>query len=438
MNFIISFEFISLIVTIAIIMVTKLHKRLICFVLRTTKISLPPRDKDLELIRELKKQKDYKATGLVRSCTVMEYLEAIKDENIMDLDLIVFFYTACFLNILTIEIYKFIIGHKAYSEKIEQGVTDDTVTSSFTFITIIYILYVQYKQTFSKGFRSWDAKLFYGLFVIFIGLFGLMYYFNFDQYIVSIDYSKTCSFLNNRYEKVLTEAGTIKDHVFCTTTSLKVFYTIVNATIMAFLFRPCCRISYFDNIIISEEKTFEEQSSLKSMSILCKLKVIITAFLLFVFINALFKNQILKTFSITDYDYKLYIIPLFLLLEVSTNFFLIKYYSNLFHLRNYYEMIDFCNNPVDKALPFLKHRMSNNNIFFWECFINIFDLTFLPSILYLFYINRSGLLFDNKPEMDTFLESFSYLFLTVLVIAKSIFSTGYLIYLQNSNKRILI
>jgi hypothetical protein len=439
MNFILSIEFISLIVIIALTMLFKLHKRLISLVLYSVKIFLPPGQSDFDMIKELKRQKNNPASGIMRSCSVMEYLDGAKDENLMDIDLIVFFYTACFLNIICVEVYKGIVGYSNYMENITNGTTDDTVTSSFAFITIIYVIFAQYKQTFRKGFWAYDAKVFYGLFVTFLMMIGSMYYFNFDQYIVTIDYTKICEFLNNRYERVLNEAGTNKDHVLCTNGTLKVFNSVVFSAIMAYLFRPCCRVSYFDNIMISEEESFSE-GSLKTISLLCKLKVIITSFLLFVFVNTLFKNQILKSFPVlTDYEYKLAIIPLFLLAEFIVNFILIKYYANLFHLRNYYEMLEFCGNPDEKVLPYLKYRMNSNNSFFWECFMNIFYITFLPVMVYLYYINRTGLLFVNKNVINTFLEGFSYLLLTALVIAKSIFSTGYLVYLQSSiHKKILI
>jgi hypothetical protein len=319
MNFIFSVEFITLILSIAVIMVFKLHKRLICLILSTTKIFLPPNQKDFEIIKDLKKQKDNKASGIMRTCSVMEYLEGIKDDNTMDIDLIVFFYCACFMNLLCVEVYKFIIGFTTYNERLTQGVSDDTVTSSFAFITIIYVLFNLYKQTFSKGYWTYNAKVFYSLFLVFNLGISLVYYLGYDKYIVTINYEKICDFLNNRYEKVLTEAGTDKDHVLCTNPSLKAFYTIILSSIMAYLFRPCCRVSYFDNIIISEEQTFEEKSNLRSMTLLSKAKVIITAFLFFLFVNNLFKNQIFG--NSFEYEFKLFVIPGVLICEFFVNFF---------------------------------------------------------------------------------------------------------------------
>jgi hypothetical protein len=440
MNFIYSFEFITLITSIVVIMLFKLHKKLINFTLSSTKIFLPPNTQDFELIKNIKKDKNSQASGIMRTCSVMEFIENVKDDNVMDIDLITFFYLTCSLNIIAVEVYKLFIGPAAYSEKLEKGSADETVTSSFAFITIIYINFVFYKQTFNKGFTTYSAKVFYAFFLLFLVLTGLLYYFSFDKYIIDINYNSICEFLNNRYEKVLSEAGSSRDHILCNEISMKVFYSIIFSMTMAFLFRPCCRIGYLDNIMISEDSLGAEQSSVKWLSLLCKFKVIITAFLPFAFINSLFKDQILQSFPIiSDYSYKIVIIPSLLFIEFLVNAFLLNYYSNIFNLRNYYEMLEFCKNPDEKILPYLKYKISTNNSFFWELFSNIFNLSFLPVLIYLYFVNRSNLLFEYKAEINTLLESFSYLFLTTLVLAKSVFSTGYMVYLQNStNKKSLI
>ena len=152
MNFIslLSYEFITIVITILVVILFKLSRRFYITILSNTQLYLPPNDNDYKIILDLKKNKE-KGNAVVRSCDIKEYIEKSNDNNILEFELIIFFYVVCFISLIVVEVLKYF----------ELSSDDETIVSSFCCITILYILYSLYRNTFKYGYRSYHAKIFY-------------------------------------------------------------------------------------------------------------------------------------------------------------------------------------------------------------------------------------------------------------------------------------
>ena len=412
----VSYELIMLILTIFIVIILKLNKKFYYFILKGTLIYLPPNDNDYQLIINLKKSKDSKNNAIIRSCDIKEYIEKSHDQNIVEVELILFFYITSFINLINIEILKIL--------KINNN--DDTISASFCLITLIYIIYSLFKNTFKNGYSSYNAMIFYSLFIFFMAISGLIVFFNHENLFVSIDYVNICKILNDRYERVLIQSDTINDHILCNNTILKLFYIFIFSLISGLLYRPCARMAHFDNLLISDLTKLEKID--ESLVFRTKIKIILSTSLLFIFIKPLLQDHI----SISFNNYMLFIIPAFLIYDMYLNSKYIKQYSNVYLLDNYRSMIEFCKSPDDLKVNKLRNNMKILNENFWSIFLNLIYLTFLPILTYTFYISRSNFIqIGMKNKIDAFLESITYIYLLCLIIGKSIISLGYIFFSQS-------
>lgn len=89
----VSFEVISLLLSIFLLVRFKLHQKFILWLFKSVKIYLPPNDKDYDMIIELRKNKNYvKGQGsIARICEMKEYFTLAKDDNMTEADILLFF-----------------------------------------------------------------------------------------------------------------------------------------------------------------------------------------------------------------------------------------------------------------------------------------------------------------------------------------------------------
>ena len=345
------------------------------------------------------------------------------------------------------------------------NVYDFNISSSFAFITLSYILYQNSKSAFRNGYLSYDSKVF-SLIFIFIFALGNLFIFCFSHYIdftIDIKYNTVCEVINDRMKRILeTSNNKYNMDLFdflkgssCNITVVKLFFILLFSFIIASFYRSITRMSYFDVKLINSTNRLEEiehqlldstsnkkASPLNHIKLIIKCKSILAIICLFSLIDPIMLKPLLSILS--EYQFVIFFqLPLFSI-ECIFSVLCLKYYSNIYLNQNYYSMIEFCNEPNQDYLSALKLRMSYINSSFWDVFQNLICLSFMPFLLFIFFINRSGChLQENINVADFtfknyFLENVMYVCLLSLMLSKAIIGNLYNYYLQKletSNKR---
>jgi hypothetical protein len=457
-------ELISLLSIIIIILKFSLGQKFISWFMKGVKIFLPPNDKDYEIILEIKKDrsKNSQADAIVRTCEVKEYINVIKDENITEIESLVFFYLASFVNLLFVESTKIMqILNKKYILN-EDGFEDDStpnenilnVGTSFVLITLCYLLYTSIKTIFKGGYKSYEARLFYMNTIIFF-IAGLIVLFFFDG-VFNIDHQNICEVVNDRLEQIMIQADQTSQYKkfdyakICNKKSLSGFYSLSIAILVASVARSSLRLSTFDDFLINASDKAQDifkQAEDKKISVhtkriqlISKLKLILNAFLLLLFIDPLFKNYLIEKKIMTEISFYMFIIFPAILTEFIFNTILTKYYASLFLNQNYYDMIEFCKNPDKGQLNYIRTKMDYLNKKFWEILLNLFNVMFSNLLLVLFFMNRSDVLSfildgskknENFKFKTNFIETLIYFWILSITFGKAVFGNINTYYLKN-------
>lgn len=438
-----SLELIWVILTISVIIYFQLIQRFIIWLLKQTKIYLPPTDKDFELIMQMKKDKgrSYPGNAIVRSCSVEEYIGAIKDENIAQSDIIIFFFMIVITNLILLQGWK--IFNLVYQES-DSEYTSTNIISSFVLMTIFYFVNISVKSNFKKGYLSYDAKIFYIFMVAFVAIsfvcltyFEEIFYFNNKMICDTVN-----SRINNIYETVKLE----NKFIICTKTSLDVFYSFIFGIVVSSLYRAITKLSIFDDLLINTtikvENIFKQSlekklsNDYKFVQFTCKSKQILNITICLVLVDPLLKNIFTGNQIMSDLKFYLWIILPLILLEFGLNIYCLQFYATLYLNNNYYEMIDFCKTPEEKFLINLKVKMDYINKKFWEIFNHMLILMFTSVILFLFYVDSSDAIhkiYIKKEKFhfkENFIETSVYFILLAFSFSKGIIGNVYSYYLK--------
>jgi hypothetical protein len=463
MNFF-SFELLSVLFTIMIIVKFRLNQKFIIWLLRGVKIFLPPTDSDNQTIKLLKKGKiqNQRADALVRTCEVHEYINGIKDDNYTEADVIVFFYLTTLINLIIIELerlsdYFFKItsnDDNKNSDKDTDYSNTINIAASFALITVGYLLYSMFKSNFKMGYKSYDAKIFYAfnfLFFIF-SIFVLSYFEN----LIPIDYDNVCLIINDRIQRISlkTNDGDSDNRLryssngisgLCNKFLLKIFYSLVFSFILSLVYRSSTNLAEFDNIIFNiTDKQVKKQNNIKRnfdmirAAKLIKIKQVLSVFILFLMIDPLMKSFLIENKYLSDISYHFIILFPVIFIEMLISSYSIKYYAELFLESNYYDMLNYCENPSDEGLIIIRKKIPTVNTIFWEIFMRIIYMTFMALILFILYINRANAIsnLDNISFKfrSGFVDSVVYLWILGIFFSKAIFYNAYTYYLRYYNK----
>jgi hypothetical protein len=462
-----SIEIISLLITIVTIMRFNLNQKFTSWMLKGVKIFLPPSDKDYELIQEIKKDrnKNSQANAIVRTCDVHEYIKVIKDENISETDSVTFFYLVSVVNLIFIEgvkIFNFVFQkyfvnlsnseENKFEEDSFTAKNNLNVVTSFVIITIFYIFYTNIKIIFKGGYKSYEARIFYlNTIIFFITSFIILSFF---ESVFNINHINICETVNDRLEQIMIQADQstgyrhLPDIVLCNKKSLNAFYAFFISIFIASVFRSSLRLATFDDFLINasekansifkEVKDKKVQDETSRIQLISKLKQILNAFILLLFIDPLFKNYLTENKIISDLSFNLYIILPLILVEVAFNAYLTKFYSTLFLNQNYYDMVDFCKTADKNQLNLIRTKMDYLNKKFWEIYLHLFNIMFSSLVLVLFYFNRSDIftvMFDKKREefkfKTNFIETLIFFGLFSVIFGKAVFGNLYTLYIKN-------
>lgn len=483
---IVSFELASVLISVLAVMKFKLSQKFTIWLLKGVQIILPPNDKDYQLICDLKKGKIKNPQGniILRTCQVKEYINVKKNENYYETDLMIFFCLTSFVNLIFIEFYKFFWFLYKYmymnspSVKVEESMNENldsevisedfnsmNVSVSFVLITISYITYILFKNTFRNGYRSYDAKIFYILFIpLYFVSFGCLYYLD-NINVFNIDYQHICEIVNNRINSITKHAINQQEtsiysgnlHV-CDNLVLYSFFSFVFSFTSSLLFNSTTRMAYFDftfhSSTASLENTYPGTASnivkdMKKIQNYSKFRQILNTFIFLLVIDPLFKNYlIIESQYISEISYYLLIILPLLIAEAILGLILLRYHSTILLNDNYHMMIDFCINPDKNFLMYLRMKMEFINTKFWEVFLQLFLMVFLNSTLFILFLNRSDYAsfvdnyfsseaksnLSNFKFQTNFLETSVYFIILAIIFAKAVFPNAYTFYLKNFSK----
>ncbi len=408
---------------------------------------------------------------LVRICDVEEYSAKIKDDNLTEMEMFFIFFITSFFSLISIELEKLFCGY---------GVE---MSFSFTFasITVLYNVSNLTKSSFKKGYKSYDAQVYYLSFLISF-LFSVIFLIKFDDIIdLDIKYDAILNIVNDRITRVTTYQNNIPKEVFLfDKLHLKILFSLIFSYYICGIFTVCTRVAYFDILLLQTEEKLKRSYMIKDNSVIrsyrnySKIRLIYHFFILFLLIDPLFKSLLTKELKIVnEVTYYTTIVFTNILMEVFLMTKTTRFSSKLFFEQNCYEMIEFAENPQKGELDRLRRKMHSMNIKGFEIFSQFVYIVLLPLILMLLFFNRSGcseemnnILFSNQnltnstinnnvlqnnsstewtknstikdlnafTFKNSFIETICYFLLIANYFAKSFFTLIYSYYLSNFSR----
>jgi hypothetical protein len=460
-----SFDLFCVLLTLIIVIKLKLNQRFVLWMLKEVKIFLPPTEKDNEMIIEIKKNrnKSQRSDAIVRTCTVGEYINGMKDPNYCETDISMFFYLTTLISLVVIEGEKIFTYFKSLyydiqsDELNENEIYNDNIiniSASFALLTVIYTIYNLAKNTFKNGFKSYEAKVFYSMnFAFFVlSVLFLIYYEN----ILYIDYTQICEIINDRFDRIVLKAAENEDKLrletpkICNKSLLKIFYSFVFSTFLALIYRPTTNLAEFDSLLLNLDEKIKKTDGevqktfdIKKVSKFIKLKQIIDMLVLFLLVDPLLKNYITENNFMSEFKYYIVAVLIFIVIDFICNLTIMKYSAEVFLESNYYDMVEYCENPQNESLYFLRKKMSMINTMFWEVFNRLFYLSLVPILIYILFLNRANTMSQIKNNhsktaskfRSNLLDTFAYFLLLAVFLSKSLFYQGYSYYLRYYSKR---
>lgn len=344
-------------------------------------------------------------------------------------DVVMFFYLTSLISLITVEFRKLLPFGKD---------EDVNIVSSFVFVSVTYAFFLIFQRNLKNGNLGYDAKVLYSIFLLtFSAIFLILSKYKAE--FVKFDTDAICETLNDRFEKIATASQAEGMLSLCNETSLALFYAFIFSFCLANLYRYNTRVAYFDNLLVSAADRAEtinrSLTNVNSIKYTCKVKQVLTVFMLLACLDPLLKIPLVEDNIISELNFTILVLFPLVLSVFVLDFILMRYQSSLFLNDNYYTMLEFCSQPNKERLPALRSRISYMNTKFWEIYENLAHMAILPLLLFLYFINRSDSLSTLTSEQPKFYHSFmevmAYFMLLAVIISKSVFSLCYSFYLQN-------
>ena len=298
--------------------------------------------------------------------------------DISDLELFIYFTFISFFTIIVLEFGKFF--NYEYNEI--------NLASSFALITITYLINSQLKKVFKNGYMSFDAKTIYLVF-IFSFLLSLLFLSYNNENFLNLNYKNMCVLIDSRIEKIY-NFNNVSYSSSCNSSILNLFFSFCLAITISSFYFTSVRTGHIDTIVM---KTFEKLNY--RTGIVIKIKQILNIFILICLINPLFKNYLLDYGQVNDMLFYQILLPILVILELILSLVSLKYQSYVYLEQNYLELMEY--NPQSSNYQLLKTKIIYINDKFWILISEFIYFSYLPLLLYLFFINRSGsTVFLNK------------------------------------------
>jgi len=234
-------------------------------------------------------------------------------------------------------------------------------------------------------------------------------------------------------------------------------YSIHNQTMEKLKKEERISKNYKENEVVSSNYTSENNMNEGNIKILddidsiCKIKIIVRIITFILLFDELFKNILTENKLISELSFRIFLVPLILLIDVLLTAKCLRYHCMNYLLGNYFMMIEVIEDSKKINLDILRNHcnISLNN--FWKYFSNLLINTYIPLLIYFSFLNRSDIFYKLKSDQKFSYETFSFftgfletvLFLTFsgFIFARCIISIGffcyYQIFIKNSKFKIL-
>jgi hypothetical protein len=177
---------------------------------------------------------------------------------------------------------------------------------------------------------------------------------------------------------------------------------------------------------------------------MCKMKIIIRIFMGILLFDQLFANLLIKNSLITEFTFRIILIPLLIIIDLILSVKCMKYHCMNYLLGNYFIIVESVNDSNKINGDFLRAHCLNTNKNFWDFLSGMFINSFLPSLIYFSFINRTEIIFKLKTNENISLNNFNFftsfletiLFITYsgFILSRSIVPLCSFIYAQIFNK----
>lgn len=413
-------------------------------------------------------------------------MEKMNDKNIIDCELLIYFYQTSFICLILIELKNFIILEEELN-----------ISSFFAFITIFYIIgqihstigdnYTDIKR-YTRSFYVCFLSCFLSTFLAYN--FNLLNQLNVDFSYIKIDQENIMKTVNDRINKILETSGnhdSIKEAAKYSNNFIIFLYFSIFAFAFAVVFEISKKEALLDDLLITnveknnsllnytiQNQTFEklreeELSNLKNKSIvqeeslnpqketslsetelekqtltqigvICKAKIIIRIVLTILLFDQLLKDFLLQNAYCSELSFRLILVPVFIILDTALTASCLRYHCMNYLLGNYFVMLEAVENPKKISLEMIRNHCLYSNKNFWKFFSNLFINAFMPIMVYFTFLHRADIVsklrnnknlnFENFVFFTGFMETILYLVYTGFILSRCVISVSLFCYYQ--------
>lgn len=441
MNHIIIFEVVTLVLLFILFYKFKFERKFICLIFSEISIYLPLNEQDYNNLIQIKRDKNQRAMGLVRSCNLDEYTQKTTEHKYFDFKFIVLFYLILLSSTVLNEIRNifYFITQPSRSPSFLEANNDNAfnITASFLFISLTYFVYSMLrKHIFNKGIWNSLTKPFFFTFAVATSLFITLE--TFVPQLLNINYTSTNEIINTRINSIVhqikTELNNNNNVISATNTNIcnvlyiKMLFAVVFGIFVGVLYQPCIQLCKFDYSLLSKYETQDNTYGFKlnRIGFVIKIKNILNMFIMFLLLEPLFKSLC----NDTVLSKRVYFIVLLVTLcvEFICNVYAYWYYSFVYSMCVYGEVMKLNANPTKQNYLITTMNMKYLNMHFWEVVMYVFYLVFFPILIGVSFASQSGLYHTGEEMKHSFFQNVLYVILLAIAVGKCMISGGYLYY----------
>ena len=437
--------------------------------------------------------------GVFRKCDISEYISHVREESFIDSELLIYFYQTSFLSLFLIEIKKFFI--------IEE---DLNVSSYFAFITIFYIIGKMHSSFTDPSIAKKDYKTYVLCFLIvfstsfIINNFDLLQKLGVEFQFFKIHHNEIMKIVDDRIFRILdtTENQDKANEISKYSSNFIIFlYFAIFSFAFSVNFNNAKKEAILDDVLITNvnknsnllkystqnqnvEKLKQEESIkmkhkkdtdcnqdsneinnfeievneneneskiLEGVANICKFKIILRIILAILLFDQLFKNFLIENKMISEITFRVFILPIFIIMDSILSSICMRYHCMNYLLGNYFFMLEAVEDPKRLNLDVIRSHCTSSLKSFWKFFSNLFINSFLPLLIYFSFLNRSDIYYKIKTEQNVnyenfsfftgFLEAVLYLTFSGFILARCFISNGffcfYQIFVNNSKIKLI-